>query len=117
MHNIDPIIGKKCKKCGFLQHPSHLRCLQCKNNTFDVVEAKGNCKLITYTVLYAVPSEYKDKQSYALGIVEFENGIKTLGQIYPKDNLKIGMKLKPVYEKLCDNFNGKEIYSYVFRAI
>ena len=117
MPNNEPIIGKKCKKCGFLQHPSHLRCFKCKNITFNNVEAKGDGILLTYTVLHAVPSEYKDKQSYALGVVEFENGIKALGQIYPKDNLKIGMKLKPVYEKLCDNFNGKEIYSYIFKAI
>lgn len=105
---------KKCDNCGFLQHKAHLRCLNCKKNKFASIEAEGECTLNTFTILYAPPLEFRDKPSYALGVVEFENGIRAMGQITTQDNLEIGMKLKPVYRKICENLDGKEVYAYVF---
>jgi uncharacterized OB-fold protein len=105
---------KECNKCGLLQYKSHLRCLRCKNPTFTPIEAKGNCNLITYTVLKAPPAEFRDLDSYALGVVEFENGVKALGQITSQDNLYVGMNLHPVFKKICNNLDGKEVYTYVF---
>ncbi|MFW9941398.1 MAG: Zn-ribbon domain-containing OB-fold protein [Candidatus Thorarchaeota archaeon] len=104
----------KCKKCGYLQYKSHLRCLKCKNNEFEIIDAKGFCKLLTFTILNAPPAEFRNKSSYALGVVEFENGIKALGQITTQDKLKTGMELIPIYTKICDDLDGKEIYNYVF---
>ncbi len=111
------IVGIKCQKCGKIQHEDHLRCLKCKNDTFEKIEANGECTLLTYTILNAPPSEFRDKQSYGIAVVEFENGIKALGQIEIRENLKTGMKLKPVYEKICKNLDGIEIYDYVFKII
>jgi len=117
MSSSEKLVWKKCKKCGYLQHSSHLRCLKCKNNTFDTIEAEGDCKLFTYTILNAPPMEFRDKKSIALGVVEFENGIKALGQISPIEDLSIGMKLKPEYSKICNNLDGKEVYGYIFSPI
>jgi len=97
---------KKCKKCGKLQHPDHLRCILCKNTTFERIKSSGDCKLLTYTILTAPPSEYREKKSYAIGVVEFSNGLKALGQITTSENLKIGMMLKPIVKKLTDNLDG-----------
>ena len=105
---------KKCDNCGFLQHNSHLRCLNCKNDKFALIEAAGDCTLITFTILNAPPIEFRDKPSYALGVVEFENGIRALGQITTQDNLESGMKLKPIYRKICENLDGNEVFTYVF---
>lgn len=115
-HKVE-IKWKKCYQCGFLQHNSHLRCLKCKNKTFEIVNSKGTCKLISYTVLKAPPAEFREKSSYALGIVEFKNGVKALGQITTQHNLKTGMELKAVYKKLADNLDGKEVYAYMFEPI
>ena len=89
---------KKCNSCEYLQHNSHLRCLRCKHEDFTVLSATGKCILISYTILKATPLEFRDQSSYALGIVEFENGIKALGQITTQD-LKTGIELKPVIKK------------------
>lgn len=117
MSSNEKLVGIKCKKCGYLQHSSHLRCLNCKNNTFDTIEAEGECKLLTYTILNAPPMEFRDKKLIALGVVEFENGLRTLGQIFPMEELSLGMKLKPQYDKICNNFDGKEVYGYIFTPI
>ncbi|MBD3254400.1 MAG: hypothetical protein GF383_04865 [Candidatus Lokiarchaeota archaeon] len=110
----EKIVWNKCTKCGKLQHDSHLRCIKCKNNEFEKITSKGTSKLLTYTILKVPPKEFRDKSSYAIGIVEFENGIKMLGQIIPKENLRTGMELKPEYQKICDNLDNKEVYGFVF---
>lgn len=117
MNKEEKIEWKKCNNCGFIQHKSHLRCLKCKSTESIKIQALGECKLLTYTILKAPPAEYRDRRSYALGIVQFENGVKTLGQIATKENLKIGMGLIPIYTKICENLDGKEVYSYVFEPI
>jgi len=94
-----------------------LRCINCKNEKFTLIDASGECKLLTYTILKAPPAEFREKSSYALGVVEFGNGIKALGQISTQENLKIGMRLKPVYQKICDNLDGREVYAYVFEPL
>ncbi len=114
MNSEEKIEWNKCNNCGFLQHKSHLRCLNCKHTEFSLIEASETCKLLTYTILKAPPAEFRDQNSYALGVVEFKNGIKALGQIITKENLKTGMKLKPIYTKICDNLDGKKVYTYVF---
>lgn len=100
MQEQETIEWKKCKNCGYLQHKSHLRCIRCKNEDFEVVTAKGDCSLVSYTILKAPPMEFREQASYAIGIVEFENGIKALGQITTKIDLKSGMKLRPVLRKI-----------------
>ena len=104
----------KCNNCGFLQHSTHLRCLNCKHDKFEPIKPIGSCKLLTYTILTAPPSEFREDPSYALGIVEFDNGLRALGQLTTQDNLETGMKLKPHYTKICEKLDGQEVYSYKF---
>lgn len=108
---------KKCEKCGFLQHPTHERCLKCKNQQFSHVKAMGDATLLTYTTLTAPPAEFRNKSSYILGVVEFENGIKALGQIEFDGALDLGMKMKPFQAKVCENLDGKEVIDYIFRPL
>ncbi len=117
MNIEEKIKWNKCKNCGFLQHTTHLRCLQCKSDKFESIEASGICKLLTYTILNALPMEFRDQESYALGVVEFKNGVKALGQLANKDNLKTGMLLQPIYKKICNDLNGTEVYSYIFKPL
>ena len=113
----EKIEGNKCNKCGFIQHRSHLRCMKCKSTEFSKVAASDTCKLLSFTILKAPPKEFRAQKSYALGIVEFENGMKALGQINTQENLKIGMLLKPIYRKICDNLDDNEVHAHVFEPI
>jgi len=117
LNSDESIEWKKCQKCGYLQHSSHIRCIKCKYEIFDNVTAHGNATLLTYTILKAPPSEFRDKPHYTLGVFEFDNHIKVIGQVAPEEQLKIGMKMKPVYKKICANLDGKEVYGYTFEPI
>jgi hypothetical protein len=105
----------KCLKCGLLQHESHLRCLNCKSDDFKILVASGQAKLITFTILTAVPSQFLEKKPYALGIVEFENGVRALGQIDSQKSLKVGMNLKAIPSTVY--IDGKQIDTYRFEPI
>ncbi|NVM18857.1 MAG: OB-fold domain-containing protein [Candidatus Lokiarchaeota archaeon] len=113
----EKIEWEKCQKCGFLQYSTHIRCLNCKYEKFNSIKAIGNAKLLTYTILEAPPAEFRDITHYALGVLEFENGVKVLGQIDPNGQLKIGMKMKPMYKKICNNLDGKEVHDFIFEPI
>ena len=108
---------KKCENCGMIQHPTHIRCLKCKKENFSLVKTEGDAKLITYTLLTAPPAEFRNKDSYYLGVFEFDNGIKALGQIEYGGRLILGMKMRAFQEKICDNLDGQEVIDYVFKPI
>ncbi len=113
----ETIERKICKNCGLIQHTTHLRCLNCKYQDFRLIQTSETCKLISYTILKAPPMEFNQQKSYALGLVEFDNGIKALGQLSTELNLVTGMHLKPVFKKICENLNGEEVFSYIFEPI
>jgi len=115
--DIEKITAHKCQNCGNIQYEDHLLCLRCKSNAFDLIEARGECTLLTYTILNAPPKEFRDQNSYALGVVQFQNGIKVFGQITDKEKLRIGIKLEPIYQKICDDLDGREVYGYVFKPV
>jgi uncharacterized OB-fold protein len=105
----------KCLNCGLLQHASHLRCLNCKSENFELIEVSGQCRLLTFTILTAVPKEFLEKKRYALGVVEFENGVRALGQISTQEDLKIGMRLRAVSSTI--QMDGQQINTYCFEPI
>ena len=108
---------KKCQKCGKIQHPTHIRCLNCKGELFSMIKAEGEGTLLTYTLLTAPPAEFRNRDSYYLGILQFDNGIKMLGQIEFEGNLKLGMKMKLFEKKICENLDGQEVVDYVFKPL
>ncbi len=107
------LTGFKCKGCGKLHYPAHVRCLRCKETSFEEVELGDECRLLTYTKLYALP-EGIEMLPLLLGIVEFPNGIKALGQLID-DDIRIGMQLRPKWRKL-RKVGENDIYGFRFES-
>jgi uncharacterized OB-fold protein len=93
------IVAYKCKKCGKLHYPFHDRCLSCRGREFDKVKPQGKARLLTWTRIYNLPWGF-DQRYLTLGVVEFENGIKAMGQIQADESvaLKNGQLLNPAWE-------------------
>ena len=68
-------------------------------SVFEPVKTQGNARLLTYTVIYNLPWGF-DQRFLVLGIAEFENKIKAMGQIKVDsiDRLKLGMEMRPSWE-------------------
>ena len=107
----EKMMGFKCRRCGKVMYPPHERCLSCRNTEFDEISLGDECNLITYTKLYALPRGI-EMSPLTLGIVEFRNKVRAMGQIMA-DDPKPGMNLHPVWGKL-RTIDEKEIYGFKF---
>jgi len=117
MKNEIPITAFKCKKCGRIHYPYHDRCLDCKNREFEPIKPQGNARLLTYTVIYNLPWGF-DQRFLIIGVAEFENKIKAMGQIKADsaDDFKLGMKMVPSWEPVRIQA-GEEVYGLKFEPI
>ncbi len=105
------MIGVKCSKCSSIYYPKRDCCPKCKGMNFEETEMGDSCKLITYTELWAVPKGIS-QMPLVLGILEFDNGSRVLGQLIAKES-KIGMRFKPVWG-VVRTIGEKEIYGFKF---
>ncbi len=88
----------RCVKCGRISYPKHERCPHCKGRRFEELEIRREGILLTYTRVY-MPHAGVEKSPLSLGIVDFGEGIRILGQILV-DNPRPGMKLRPTWGPL-----------------
>jgi uncharacterized OB-fold protein len=117
MKNEIALIAYKCKQCGKMHYPFHDRCLACKGREFEQVSPQGNARLLTYTAIYYLPCGF-EQRFLILGLGEFENKIKALGQIKAESisQLKVGMQVKPSWEPIRAQ-DGVDIYGLKFEPI
>jgi uncharacterized OB-fold protein len=120
------LIVSRCKKCGTVSFPKSPICRNpnCGNKT-DVEETllTRRGKLLTYTlVCYPPPPPYvasKPFVPFPIGEVAFPEGIAIIGQMTgcKYENLKIGMEVEMVVDKLFEDEKGDEVVGWKFRPI
>jgi uncharacterized OB-fold protein len=110
-----PLIAYKCTKCGRIHYPYHSRCLACKNAEFTEIHPKGRAKLLAYTQIFNLPWGF-DQRFLVIGIAEFENGIKAMGQIKVNslDGIRTGILLNASWEAIREQY-GEHIYGLKFQ--
>jgi hypothetical protein len=93
------LVAYRCKRCGKLHYPFHDRCLKCRGREFDPVRPTGEARLLTYTQIFNLPWGF-DERFLIIGVAEFENGVRAMGQIQADGvgGLKPGMKLHPTWD-------------------
>ena len=108
------ITAFKCKECGHVMYPHHMRCLNCNGREFEEISPEGQATLLTYTIVNELPWGI-DERGRVLGVVEFENGVKALGLI-EVEKPKIGMKLSAGWESV-RVIGGEKTYGLSFNKI
>jgi len=102
----------KCRRCGMVQLP-RARCIRCKGKDFDEYHPDVESgRLISFTILRALPGRRRGRGECAFGIVEFGGGVRGFGQLRG-ENLRVGMRVKPVVDVVADD-DGKPVYGVVF---
>jgi len=109
------IVAYRCKKCGRIHYPFHDRCLDCLERDFEEIRPEGEAKLLAFTEIYNLPWGFNIR-TLKIGVVEFSNNIKAMGQIQVDDfgKLKTGMKLKAFWEPV-RKFAGEDVFGLVLR--
>ena len=107
------IVAFQCKKCAKLHYPYHDRCLACKGREFEAIKPLGLAKLVSFTRIYNLPWGF-DQRYLTIGVVEFENGVRAMGQIKVDESfeLQTGMPLKPAWEPVRVQY-GENVYGLV----
>lgn len=90
------LMAAQCLKCGYIMLPPRPVCSRCYSKNMQWREVKTEGTLQTYTVIHIAPAQFQSMAPYAVGIVQFEDGLRIPGMIrgVEPDKLKIGMKLK-----------------------
>lgn len=102
--NGGKIMGSKCKKCGALALPPRSICVSCFGSEMEWVQFKGTGKLAAFTSIvvappYMVKEGFNRNNPYVVGVVELNEGVKTVARIVGFDakkpeQIKVGTPLK-----------------------
>jgi len=116
------LIGSRCNLCGEVFFPKKTNgiCTNCQSKDLEEIKLSRRGKLYSFTVVMQRPPEYyKGPVPYAEGFVELPEGVRveTLLTDCNFDELRIGMDVEMVIEKLHDDEEGNEILAYKFRPL
>lgn len=116
------LIGSKCLDCGEIFFPKKATgiCTNCQSRNLEEIKLTGKGKIYSFTVVMQQPPEYyRGPVPYGEGFVELPEGVRveTLFTGCNPDELKIGMDVEMVIEKLHEDGEGNEVIAYKFRPI
>jgi uncharacterized protein len=119
-------VGSKCKACGTVSFPKSSVCRNplCTSKA-DVEETllSRRGKLLSYTLIcYQPPPPFvapKPFVPFPIGEAQFPEGVAIIGQMTgcKYEDLKIGMEIETVVEKLFVDERGNEIMGWKFRLV
>lgn len=119
------LIVSRCRSCGTCYFPKTFACHNpdCTREDVEEIVLSGQGKLWTYTILHYVPPfPFVPQEPFSpiyIGLVEFPEGIRILGQLTgTKDReIKLNMDVKLVIEKLHDDQEGNEVVTWKFKVL
>lgn len=96
------ILGIKCPRCNLVYVPPRATCGRCGSEMSEWIELSGRGTLESFTVVNYSEPTHPVKAPFILGIIKLEGAdtgfTHLIGEAQEKD-LKIGMKLGPVFQE------------------
>lgn len=115
--------GSRCRACGEVFLGQALTCRNCGEADFKEVTFSRTGKLWTYTVVrQRPPGDHKRGEPFSpfgLGLVELPEGIRVLSPLsgVESNDLRIGMDLQLVVDRLFTDDRGNEVHAFSFGPI
>jgi uncharacterized OB-fold protein len=96
--------GTHCKSCNEFFFPPRNICPNCRR-VADIEEYRfgGLGTVITHTTIYNATEDFERQTPYNLAIIQLDEGPRVTGQMVSCSEVRIGMRVKPVFRIL-----GKE---------
>ncbi len=110
--------GTKCKKCGKVHFPPRQVCNSCGSKELEPYRLAEEGEIITYTVVYTPPDDFKTKKPYVVAIAKMDDGAKLTAQVTDctPDEVEIGKRVRVVFRKI--NAEGKSgIIEYGYKFV
>jgi uncharacterized protein len=89
--------GTVCQECGAKFFPPRADCDKCLSDRLDWFLISGAGTLVSYTKATFAPAGFEKDVPYALGVAQFDGGIKVFGRLdkaLPDEKVKAGLKVK-----------------------
>ena len=110
------LLASRCISCGQVFFPKRGHCLDCFGHDMEQVILGRIGRLYTFTIVHMPTQHYNPP--YAIGWVEFPEGVRVFGQIkgWESQPLRIGMEMKLVIDTLWQE-EEKEVIGYKFQPL
>lgn len=123
-YDDDPrIIANRCKKCGTISFPKLPFCLdpdcEKKRDNVEEIQLSKRGKLWIYTCqIYPPPLPFKMEpfKPFAIGMVDFPEGLRMVGMLTRTENLRIGMEVETTVGTLYED-GENEYVTYMFKPV
>ncbi len=113
------LVAYRCVKCGKLYFPPRAVC-DCGSREFEEVELPRVGKIVEYTVLRSVTSDFEKQRPLVIAVVDL-GGVRVLGQLVDCQNLdKLGegADVEVVFRRIKeDGSHGIIYYGFKFRPV
>ncbi len=111
------LLGSRCDNCGAHFFPVREACSGCLSEDLETVEFSTQGVLYTYSIVRQSTPAFE--VPYALGYVDFPEGVRIMGQISVSDFdlLEIGMPLTLVLEPFGVDEEGNPLTGYRFQPV
>jgi uncharacterized protein len=114
------LISNRCKKCGYIAFPKVLTCPSClEPNTMEEAHFGAKGKIDTFSTCNAALPGFPAPTIQAY--VNLSEGARIWSQITGTDpsgkELKVGMEVELVIEKLREEKDGTEVMSFKYRPV
>ncbi len=109
------LLGSRCRSCGAHFFPVREACAGCLGQELESVKFSTTGTLYTYSVVRQSTPAFE--VPYALGYVDFPEGVRIMGQItgVAFDKLTIGMPMTLSLEPFGEDDEGNPLTGYRFR--
>ena len=107
-------IGSRCSECGAHFFPVREACSGCLSSDLETVAFSTEGTLYTFSIVRQSTPAFE--VPYALGYVDFPEGVRIMGQIggIELDQIKIGMPLVLSLEPFGEDEDGNPLTGYRF---
>ncbi len=109
------LLGSRCRSCGAHFFPVREACAGCLSQDLKTVKFSTKGTLYTYSVVRQSTPAFE--VPYALGYVDFPEGVRIMGQIagVDFDEITIGMPMMLSLEPFGEDDEGNPLTGYRFR--
>lgn len=111
------LIAGHCNQCGFYTFPKYLACPNCFSDDIGNAPLSPTGNLHSFTVVRRSMPDYP--VPYALGLVDFPEGVRVMAQIETDnfDSLKLDTKMGITVGTIRKGKDGGDIKSYKFCSV
>ena len=108
------LLGSRCRSCGAHFFPVREACSGCLSDELEAVRFSTEGKLYTFSIVRQSTPAFE--VPYALGYVDFPEGVRIMGQISgcELDEIEIGMSVALTLTPFGEDEDGQPLIGYRF---